>query len=133
MESFLVKYLLDTHAAIWAAEEDPKLGQQARRALLASDAGDALISDITLLEISMLVKKGKIQIQISSSEYLRRLQFLYPPVRITPNIATLAMDLPLPYGDPFDRIIVATASELQLTLITKDQHIIESKLAPTLW
>ena len=81
----------------------------------------------------MLAKQGKIQIQISTSEYLRRLQLLYPPVRITPNVATLAMDLPLPHGDPFDRIIVATARELQLTLITKDQHIIESKLAPTLW
>jgi hypothetical protein len=133
MESVSVKYLLDTHAAIWAAEEDTELGQRAKLALLASAAGDALISAITLLEISMLVKKGKIQIQISTSEYLRRLQFLYPPVRITPNIATLAMDLHLPHGDPFDRIIVATASELQLTLLTKDHHIMESKLVPTLW
>jgi hypothetical protein len=56
MESVCVKYLLDTHAAIWAAEEEPKLGQRAKLALLASAAGDALISDITLLEISMLVK-----------------------------------------------------------------------------
>lgn len=128
-----MKYLLDTHAAIWAAEEDPKLSQRAKRALLASAADDALVSEITLLEIAMLVKKGKIQIQISTSEYLRRLQCLYPPVRITPTIATVAMDIPLPNGDPFDRIIVATASELQLTLITKDQHITKSKLVPTLW
>ena len=133
MESVSVKYLLDTHAAIWAAEEDPKLGQRAKLALLASAADEALISDITLLEISMLVKKGTIQIQISTSEYLRRLQFLYPLARITPTIATLAMDIPLPQGDPFDRIIVATASELQLTLVTGDQHITESKLVPILW
>lgn len=133
MESVPVKYLLDTHAAIWAAEEDPKLGQNAKRALVASAAGDVLISDITLLEISMLVKKGKIQIQILTPEYLRRLQCLYPSVRITPSIAALAMDLSLPQADPFDRIIVATARELQLTLVTKDQHIMESKLAPTLW
>jgi PIN domain nuclease of toxin-antitoxin system len=133
MESVPVKYLLDTHAAIWAAEEDPKLGQNAKRALVASAAGDVLISDITLLEISMLVKKGKIQIQISTPEYLRRLQCLYPSVRITPSIAALAMDLSLPQADPFDRIIVVTARELQLTLVTRDQHIMESKLAPTLW
>jgi PIN domain nuclease of toxin-antitoxin system len=133
MESVFVRYLLDTHAAIWAAEEDPKLGQRAKLALRATAAGEALTSDITLLEISMLVKTGKVQIQISTSEYLRRLQFLYPPVRITPNIATLAMDLPIPHGDPFDRIIVATASELQFTLLTKNQHIVESKLVPTLW
>ena len=133
MGSVPVKYLLDTHAAIWAAEDHPMLSQRAKLALLALAAEDALISDITLLEISMLVKKGKIQIQISTSEYLRRLQILYPPVRITPNIASLAMDIPLPHGDPFDRIIVATVSELQLTLITKDQHLTERKLVPTLW
>ncbi len=52
-----MKYLLDTHAAIWAAEDDPKLGHRAKRALLDSGAGDAVISDITLLEISMLLKR----------------------------------------------------------------------------
>jgi len=128
-----VKYLLDTHAAIWAAEEDPQLGQRAKTALLSATPGDILISDITLLEISMLVKKGRIQTKISTTEYLKRLQSIYPPIRITPDIATLAMDLALPQGDPFDRIIVATVSQKQLTLITRDLHITESKLVPTLW
>ena len=92
-----------------------------------------MISDITLLEISMLAKKGRIQIKISSTDYLKHLQSLYPPIRITPNIATLAMDLLLPNGDPFDRVIVATVRENNLTLITRDQHITESKLVPILW
>lgn len=128
-----MKYLLDTHAAIWAAEEDPQLGQHAKTTLLSATEGDVVMSDITLLEISMLVKKGRIQIEISTSEYLRRLQSLYPPIRITPTIATLAMDLALPHGDPFDKLIVATSSENKLTLITRDQHITGSKLVPTLW
>jgi len=128
-----MKYLLDTHAAIWAAEDDPRLGPCAKNALLSASQGDVLISDITLLEISMLAKKGRIQIKISSTDYLKRLQSLYPPIRITPNIATLAMDLLLPNGDPFDRVIVATVRENNLTLITRDQHITESKLVPTLW
>ena len=128
-----MKYLLDTHAAIWAAEEDPQLGQNAKAALLSATQGDVLISDITLLEISMLVKKGRIQIAISVTEYLKRLQSLYPPIRITPEIATLAMDIALPQGDPFDRVIVATVSQSHLTLITRDQHITESKLVPVLW
>jgi len=52
---------------------------------------------------------------------------------MTPAIAALAKDLPLPQGDPFDRVIVATASAGSLTLITKDQHIVESGLVATLW
>ena len=128
-----MRYLLDTHAAIWAAEADPQLGQNAKSALLSATPGEVVISDITLLEISMLVKKGRIQTQISTTEYLKRLQSLYPPIRMTPEIATLAMDLPLPHGDPFDRIIVATVSQRQLTLITRDLHITGSKLVPVLW
>jgi PIN domain nuclease of toxin-antitoxin system len=128
-----MKYLLDTHAALWAAEDDPQLGPCAKNALLSASQGEVLISDITLLEISMLAKKGRIQINIAPADYLKRLQALYPPIRITPNIATLAMDLRLPHGDLFDRVIVATVSENHLTLITRDPHITESKLVPTLW
>jgi PIN domain nuclease of toxin-antitoxin system len=128
-----VRYLLDTHAAIWTAEEDPQFGQSAKSALLSAIPGEVVVSEITLLEIAMWVKKGGIQSQISTTEYLKRLQSLYPPIRITPEIATLAMDLPLPLGDPFDRILVATASQLQLTLITRDLHLTESKLVPVLW
>jgi PIN domain nuclease of toxin-antitoxin system len=133
MESLAVKYLLDTHAAIWAAEADPQIGPLARRALLSAKHGDVFISDITLLEISMLAKKGRIQIAVSLPAYLTRLQSIYPPIRISPTIAMRAMDLVLPQGDPFDRIIVATSLENHLTLVTRDQNITASKLAPTLW
>jgi len=128
-----VKYLLDTHGALWAAEGDSQLGQSARKALLSASYGDAFISEITLLEIAMLAKKGRIRLEIAVTEYLTRLQALYQPVRTTPTVAALAMDLQLPQGDPFDRVIVAAAIDHDLTLITRDQHIIESGLVPTLW
>jgi PIN domain nuclease of toxin-antitoxin system len=81
----------------------------------------------------MLAKKGRIQIAVSLPAYLTRLQSIYPPIRISPTIAMRAMDLVLPQGDPFDRIIVATSLENHLTLVTRDQNITASKLAPTLW
>ncbi len=95
--------------------------------------GEALISDITLLEIAMLVKKGRIQLAVSSKEYLRKLQRNYPLLTITSEIAAIAVDLDLPHGDPFDRIIVATAQHHDLLLLTRDQAITNSGLVKTAW
>ena len=50
-----------------------------------------------------------------------------------PDIATVAARLALPRGDPFDRMIVATALHHELTLGTADLAITESKLVPVLW
>lgn len=45
---------------------------------------------------------------------------------ITPEIAIQSSRLPGNFhGDPADRIIVATALELRITLITRDRKIIE--------
>lgn len=127
------KYLLDTHAAIWAAEDDSRLGENARTHLLSAKHGNVYISDITLLEIAMLVKKERLQINTDTTSYLMRLTELYPAIPITPRIATNSMDLKLPQGDPFDRVIVATAQHQALILITKDTHITNSNLLPVVW
>ena len=42
------------------------------------------------------------------------------------------MEHPLAQGAPFDWVIVAAASA-ENSLITRDQHMIESGLGPTLW
>ena len=128
-----MRYLFDTHAALWGAEDDGRLGAGAREVLLTASLGEVVISDITLLEIAILAQKGRVQFGIPLAEYLRRLQVLYPALRITPGIAARAMELPLPQGDPFDRVIVAAAAEHHLTLITRDSHITQSRLVPTLW
>ncbi|MBQ3396541.1 MAG: PIN domain-containing protein [Synergistaceae bacterium] len=41
--------------------------------------------------------------------------------------------LPLIHRDPFDRIIIATAIEENLTLLTNDSEIIKYKDVKTLW
>jgi len=128
-----VRVLLDTHAVIWAADGDQRLGTAATSLLNSVNPGEALISDITLLEIAMLIKKGRIQLAVSSKEYLRKLQLNYPLLTITSEIAALAVDLDLPQGDPFDRIIVATAQHHNLPLLTRDRVITNSGLVKTAW
>jgi PIN domain nuclease of toxin-antitoxin system len=124
---------LDTHAVIWAAEGDERLGASAGELLRSLKAGEAVLSDITLLEIAMSAKKGRIELSVSAEEYLRAIQRNYPLLTITSEIASLAVDLDLPQGDPFDRIIVASAMHHELPLLTRDKNIFASGLVRTVW
>jgi len=47
----------------------------------------------------------------------------FPALPITPDIAARAMDFDLPQGDPFDRVIAATAQYHALPLQTRDAHL----------
>lgn len=124
---------MDTHAVIWAAEGDERLGASAGELLRSLKAGEAVLSDITLLEIAMLAKKGRIELSVAAEEYLRAIQRNYPLLTITSEIASLAVDLNLPQGDPFDRIIVASAMHHELPLLTRDKNISASGLVRTVW
>ena len=128
-----MRALLDTHAVLWAAEGDARLGPSAAELLRTLKTGEAVISDITLLEIAMLAKKGRIRLSVPAREYLRGIQRNYPPLMIASEIATMAMDLELPHGDPFDRIIVASARHHELPLLTRDRNISASGLVRVVW
>lgn len=128
-----MKYLLDTHSVLWAAEADPRLGPRALAELQRCTRGDAVISDITLLEIAMLVHKARIRIAVPLKRYLLEIQENYPVLAIEAAIAAEAFALALPQGDPFDRVIVATARYHALPLMTRDREITHSGLADVIW
>ena len=128
-----MKALLDTHAVVWAAEGDARLGPAATELLRSLRAGEAVVSGITLLEIAMLAKKDRIRLSVPAEEYLRGIQRNFPPLPITSEVASLAMELELPQADPFDRVIVATAKHHNLRLVTRDPNITASGLAKIVW
>ncbi|TVP78984.1 MAG: type II toxin-antitoxin system VapC family toxin [Puniceicoccaceae bacterium] len=133
MGCFAVRFLLDTHAVIWASEDDPRLGPAARKALGESTYGDAVISDITLLEIAMLVEKERLFINLPLKRYLLNIQENYPLISIEAQVAAEVYSLPLKQADPFDRVIVSTARYHSLPLITRDQAISHSNLVEVVW
>ena len=51
-----MRALLDTHAVLWAAEGDARLGTSAAELLRTLKTGEAVISDITLLEIVSILE-----------------------------------------------------------------------------
>jgi PIN domain nuclease of toxin-antitoxin system len=128
-----VKALLDTHAVVWAAEGDARLGPAAVELLRNLRAGEAVVSGITLLEIAMLAKKDRIRLSVPAEEYLCGIQRNFPPLPITSEIASIAMELELPQADPFDRVIVATAKHHNLPLLTRDQNITACGIIRIVW
>ncbi len=56
-----VRYLLETHAAVWLLEGNDKLSVEARTAIEAEET--VAIADITLLEIALLAERGTIQLK----------------------------------------------------------------------
>ena len=128
-----LKYLLDTHAFLWAATDEDKLSAKASRGINTTPYEQLAISDVTFHEIGMLLDAGRISFKGKSAVILGDLLNYVTVLPITLDIAIAAPALVLPHSDQFDRIITATAKLHGLTLITKDANITDSGVVPTLW
>ncbi len=128
-----MKVCLDTHAVIWSLMDDPRLGTRARRLIAEAAPADLVVSDLVLLETSMLVAKGRVQLTCSCEQLLGKIVASFRVIPIDPRIAHLACSLDLPHGDPFDRIIAATAKIHQIPLLTRDRNIARSRVVETVW
>ena len=121
--------VLDTHAFVWVMEGDKKLGPAARRAVLKASADNGVaISAITPWEIAMLENKGRLRLACEVGEWIRD-ALRTPAVRllpISPEIAVDSVRLPGAFNpDPADRLIVATARQWSVPLMTADKDILD--------
>jgi len=128
-----LRVLLDTHAMIWTLMDDRRLGPNARRHIEASDRRDLLISDMTLLETAMLLRRGRVTVKLSDRAFLENAAAKFVVIPISAAIAVDAMSLDLPQGDPFDRVIAATARHEKCLLLTRDQALADAPYIRTAW
>ena len=90
-----------------------------------------------MLGVSKLVQLGRVSLPLPVGEWLS-LALAYPGIRLmylTPAIAVASTYLPGDFHrDPADQIIVATARELDIRLVTVDDRILNyphvRKIAP---
>lgn len=127
MERHRVTYLLDTAVWINSVTLPDSLPVRIRHLLEGTD-GKALCS-VSLLETAILYRLGRFVFEGALGDFFRSgvssdLQLL----DLTPAIALKTNALPKRFhGDPFDRTIAATASTLNLTLITTDAAIRDAR------
>ena len=127
--------LLDTHVLVWSNTESVKLSREARRLMEKARRQDGLaISAISLWELALLVSRGRIQ-SYGSIEFSTRTFAEGVTIKpITAEIAALAAQFPDDFPrDPVDRIIGATARAEGMTLITRDERLLNSSLLKTVW
>lgn len=125
--------LLDSHALLWWLEGNRRLSITARRAI-EDEATLVHVSAASAYEIAYKAQRGFIHggeaLVANWAETLAGNDFIDMPV--THSVALRAGNLPRHHGDPFDRLIVASALEDGLALVTNDAAILQYG-APILW
>lgn len=113
--------LLDTHAFLWAVDDNPNLSAAAKSAIL-NGRNLVYVSAATAWEIA--IKRGLGKLKIPQDDYLEELRLhRFTPLSITTEHALAVERLPLHHNDPFDRMLIAQAQEESLMIITRDQRI----------
>ncbi|MEX1032766.1 MAG: type II toxin-antitoxin system VapC family toxin [Cellvibrionaceae bacterium] len=129
--------LLDTCAIVWDALDQGQLSAKASKAIDRADQHNALIvSDISIWEIAMLIKKGRIEVDTNAANFVNL--FLQSRnisvIQISSEIAELSTNFgPSISNDPADRLIAATSIIHNAQLVTADKNLIESEIVDTLW
>ena len=130
----MIRYVLDTHAIVWAIGAPKKLGTKARQVIEYAAPGQLGISAASVMEIGRLLNEDAFDLGgMRPTDFLAPFFAQGPQIPVSINAALRAPVLALKQGDPYDRIIVATALELGVPLITKDGNITDSGLVRVLW
>jgi len=104
-----VKLLLDTHILLWAFGDSPKLGSSTRN-VITDPANDVYVSMISLWEIAVKARIGKLEVDLGE------LMALLGPsgfrlLDLRASHLDQLMELPFfpDHRDPFDRLLIAQA------------------------
>ncbi len=129
--------ILDTHTWLWWVSNPENLSLSARKIIDSTVENDEiLISSISAWEVALLVAKRRLQLTIEVSDWIAKSERL-PFVKFIPidnAIAVKSVSLPKPFhSDPADRIIVATATTIGASLVTKDERILNYPPVETIW
>jgi PIN domain nuclease of toxin-antitoxin system len=124
--------VLDTSALLYWTLDPAKLSLQASQAI--EQAEKVVISSISVWEIELKVKHGKLSIPLPMAEYVAFLSQIDVLEIFAVDVQGWLDNLELPWEhrDPADRTIVALAARLDCPLLTTD-GIIAEFYPKTLW
>ena len=122
------KFLLDTCAMIWATNFAP-VSREFLWVLSEAEVSrpSVSVSTISAWEVGMLISKGRLPTVKPALGWFNDFvaQKQVSVIEASPEILIASSFLPQPiHNDPTDRILIATAREHDLTIITRDRAIL---------
>ncbi len=116
-----MQVLLDTHAILWWALDDPRLSYQARN-LIASFQAEVLVSAASAWEISTKVRLGKLpEAEMFVDNFTPNVSRMgFQELAVTLEHGCRAGSLLGHHKDPFDRMLIAQALALNIPIISCD-------------
>ncbi len=129
-----MRYVLDTHALVWHLTDDPRLGSNAK-GILDDEESQLVVPTIVLAEAKYIADRKRVPVPFDE---------ILSSVINDPRCTVFPLDifaiLYLPDNlDIHDSLIVATALYCRdffndaVTILTKDEEIVQSALVPTVW
>ncbi len=118
--------LLDTCTFLWLITDDVRLSSTAKE-LFQSPQSDVYLSSISLWEITVKYKLGKLPLPKPPHEYipLQRQIHKITSLSLHENAIQHLSHLPDLHKDPFDRMLICQAIEESMTILTCDPLIHE--------
>lgn len=114
-----MRYLLDTHALLWARAAPALLSEEART-VFESNETTLYVSMATLWECAIKRSIGKLELPDNFFEIIAD---DYEVLGIEISHLVAYAELPMHHRDPFDRLLVVQAQLGDLTLLTRDPNI----------
>ena len=117
--------LLDTHVALWAIVDSPRLADAAKAVIRSPDT-QVWVSAASVWEIAIKHGSGRGDMPISGEQALQYFREAgYQLLAIAPEHAALVEKLPAHHADPFDRILAAQALHEPMHLMSNDPHVLK--------
>ncbi len=118
-----MRLLLDTHALLWWLSNDPQLGQHARD-IIADPANDVLVSVVSLWEIQVKMRVGKLAADMA--DIFKEIEAqAFELLQISQAHLVHLGTLPMHHKDPFDHLLIAQAIVEKAIFVSEDHNIPE--------
>lgn len=119
-----MKFLLDTHTLVWTIAESNRLSQRAR-SIIENTENRILVSSVSLWEIAVKVRIGKLSLGGIDVEDLPDLieDMDFSTIDLCPHEACAYGRLDeSTHTDPFDRMLIWQAINRGLTIVSSDRE-----------
>ena len=116
-----MRYLLDTHAYLWAIDESPRLSHHARNAIRNGEH-ELFLSAASLWEIAIKLSIGKLGLDMTFTELADDLPAAHGVeiLPITIRNLDIVSRLSIHHRDLFDRLLVAQCLVEGMAIVSND-------------